>query len=63
MPAPQTETLILIEETCRHIAHGVLAIEKLGKRYDRTCAALSKAQTIISASKELLEPPPHPPQQ
>jgi hypothetical protein len=57
MSGPHTETLILIEETCRHIAHGVLAIEELAKRYDRTCAALSKAQTIISASKELLEPP------
>jgi len=58
MPGPQTETLILINETCRHIAHGVLAIEELGKRYERTRAALEKAQQIISASKELTAPTP-----
>jgi hypothetical protein len=60
MPGPHTETLILIEETCRHIAHGVLAIEELGKRYDRTRAALDKARQIISGSKELVTPPPGP---
>jgi len=58
MAGPQTETLILINETCRHIAHGVLAIEELGKRYERTRAALEKAQQIISASKELTAPTP-----
>jgi hypothetical protein len=62
MPGPRTETLVLINETCRHIARGVLAIEELGKRYDRTRAALEKAQQIISASKELVDPQP-PPQQ
>jgi len=61
MPGPYTETLILIEETCRHIAHGVLAIEELGKRYDRTRAALDRAQQIMSASKDLMTPPPLPP--
>jgi hypothetical protein len=62
MSGPYTETLILIEETCRHIAHGVLAIEELGKRYDRTRAALDRAQQIMSASKDLMTPPPLPPQ-
>lgn len=62
MPGPYKETLILIEETCRHIAHGVLAIEELGKRYDRTRAALDRAQQIMSASKELMTPPPLPAQ-
>ncbi len=62
MPVPYKETLILIEETCRHIAHGVLAIEELGKRYDRTRAALDRAQQIMSASKELMTPPPVPAQ-
>jgi len=57
MPAPHTQTLILINETCRHIARGALAIEELGKRFDRTQAALSRAQQIVSASKELLEVP------
>ena len=57
MPSPYTDTLILIEETCRHIAHGVLAIEELGKRYDRTRAALDRAQQIMSASKVLMTPP------
>jgi hypothetical protein len=60
MPAPYKETLILFEETCRHIAHGVLAIEELGKRYDRTRAALDRAQQIMSASRELRTPPPVP---
>ena len=61
MPGSYTETLILIEETCRHIAHGVLAIEELGKRYDRTRAALDRAQHIMSSSKDLMTPPPLPP--
>ena len=62
MPSPYTDTLILIEETCRHIAHGVLAIEELGKRYDRTRAALDRAQEIMSASKVLMTTPPLPAQ-
>jgi hypothetical protein len=57
MPGPYAANLILIEEACRHIARGALAIEELGKRYDRTRAALDKAQQIISASKELMVPP------
>ena len=61
MPGPYTETLILIEETRRHIAHGVLAIEELGKRYDRTRAALDRAQQIMSSSKDLMTPPALPP--
>ena len=56
MPGPHTETLILINETCRQIAHGALAIEELGKRYDRTRAALEKAQQIIAASEKLMPP-------
>ena len=63
MPGPYAANLTLIEETCRQIARGALAIEELGKRYDRTRAALDKAQQIISGSKELLAAPSLPPQQ
>jgi hypothetical protein len=60
MPGPYAANLTLIEETCRQIARGALAIEELGKRYDRTRAALEKAQQIMSTSKELMAPPPVP---
>jgi hypothetical protein len=60
MPGPYAANLILIEETCRQIARGVLAIEELGKRYDRTRAALDKAQQIMSALKEPMAPSPSP---
>jgi hypothetical protein len=60
MPGPYAANLILIEETARQIARSVIAIEELGKRYDRTRAALEKAQQIMSASTELLAPPQSP---